>query len=186
MKLPVALLAVVVLSLSSNALAGCGDLSKRLLNVEIGGARNYLGNLPNGMKMSFQHNFGDNGMDMMTGEGMGLAISSASAYWHNDRVYMVLARIHGKDDGDIEKALSKLLSIANTDFDPNPRFVPKGEYLHCSDGLTARISRSQIVGAQSKRTSILTVSVEHSKMKLRFECGKRPEQCKNLPKGYLD
>jgi len=182
----VALITVAVLTLWSNAWADCGDLTRRLLNVDVGGVRNYLGNLPSGLKMSFQHNFGDNGMDMMAGAGMGLEVGSASAYWHNDRVYMVLARIHGKDDGDIEKALSTLLSVANTDFDPSPRFIPKGEYLRCSDGLTARISRSQIVGAQSKRTPILIMSVEHSKMKLRFECGKWPEQCKNLPKGYLD
>ena len=186
MKPTIAFVAALALALSSNALADCGDLTKRLLNVDVGGHRNYLGNLPSGMKMSFQHNFGDNGMDMMTGAGMSLDVSSASVYWHNDRVYMVLARIHGKDDGDIERALSTVLSVANTDFDPNPRLVPKGQYLRCGDGLTAKVFRSQIIGAQSKRTPILIISVENSKLKLRFECGKRPEQCRNLPKGYLD
>jgi len=178
--------AAILLTLSANAFADCGDLPKRLLNIDIGGPRGYLGNVPNGVKISFQHNFGDNGMDVMAGSVMGLDINGASAYWHNDRVYMVQARIHGKDASDIERALSTLLSIAKTDFNPDPRLVPKGEYLRCADGLTARILRSQIVRSQSNQIPILVMTVEHPKLKLRFECGKRPQQCANLPKGYLD
>jgi hypothetical protein len=178
--------AAFLVSLSANALADCGDLTKRLLNIDVGGHRGYLGRLPNGLKLSFQHDFGDNGMDLMGGAVLGLNINGASVYWHNDRVYMVQALIHGKDDKDIQSALSTLLSIANTDFNPDPRLVPKGEYLRCTDGLTARILRSQIVRSQSNQVPILVMTVEHPKMKLRFECGKRPQQCENLPKGYLD
>jgi hypothetical protein len=116
MKPTITFLTVVILALSSNAWGDCGAMTESLLNVDVGKARSYVGNLPNGMKMSFQHTFGDNGMDMMAGTSMGLHIGGASAYWHNDRVYMVLVRIHGKDDGEIDKALSALLSIASTGF----------------------------------------------------------------------
>ncbi|HEY5900762.1 MAG TPA: hypothetical protein VIV54_24570 [Burkholderiales bacterium] len=170
--------------MSTSVLADCGDITKRLLNIEVGGSRSYLGNLPSSVKMSFQHNFGDNGMDMMYGAVMALDVNSAAAYWYNDRVYMVLATIYGKDAGDIERALRTVLSIADTDFDPNPRLVPQGEYLRCKDGLTAKVVKGQIF--QSRTIPILVVGIEHSKMKLRFECAQKPQQCRNLPKGYLD
>lgn len=176
--------AAAALLVSSSVLADCGDITKRLLNIEVGGPRSYLGNLASGMRMSFQHNFGDNGVDMMSGTVRALDVNSASADWYKDRVYMVLARIHGKDDADIERALRTVLSIAETDFDPNPRLVPQGEYLRCKDGLTARVVKGQVF--QSRTIPILVVGIEHSKMKLRFECAQKPQQCRNLPKGYLD
>lgn len=182
----IAVFFVAFLAVSSHALADCGHLTKRLLNIDVGGPRRYLDNLPSGVKFSFQHNFGDNGIDMMSGSVMALDINSASAYWYNDRVYMVLARIHGKDNRDIDQTLRRLLSIADTDFDPNQRLVPPGEYLRCKDGLTARITRSQVVHSQTSQIPILVVSVEHSKMKLRFECTTRPQQCESFPRGFLD
>jgi len=71
-------------------------------------------------------------------------------------------------------------SIAGTDFDPNPRLVPAGEYLRCNDGLSARVVRTQQVLSQT--IPLLVVQVEHPKLKLRADCTMRPQQCENLPK----
>ena len=92
---------------------------------------------------------------------------------------MVLARIHGISERDIEKVLVTLLSIANTDFDPNPKLVPKGEYLRCGDGLVARIVRGHVVHSKEKQIPILVMNVYHPKMKLRLECEINPEQCRS-------
>ena len=183
----VALVAAFALIASSEAAAACRDLTKRLFNVEVGAARSYLSDLPAGLKLSAQHNAGDGGMDLINGTTHSFKVKGASVYWQNGRVYWVIAHIWPKDDADVERALALLLSLANTGFDTNPRLVPRGEYLRCSDGLTTRISRRQTpYGTQGKVVPILTLTVEDSKMKLRLQCQKDPERCKNLPKGYFD
>jgi len=176
---------VTALSLASpsNALADCGDLTKRLFNVEVGGARTYLTNLPSGIAITFQHGVADNGVDMMGGKVNALDFQG-SAYWHNDRVFMYLATIRGTSDADIENAVTTLLSVANMDFDSNIKLIQKGGDLRCNDGLSAKIERSQIVGQST--IPILTVGVYNWKLRSRFECVQRPAQCGNLPKGSLN
>lgn len=136
--------------------------------------------------MAMQRDFGGSGMDTLAGKILDLDIQGAGVYYHKDRVYMVLARVHGRSESEIEKVLGTLLSIANTDFDPNPKLVPKGEYLRCGDSLVAQIVRGQVVHSKEKQIPILVLNVRHPKMKLRFECELHPEQCRNLPKGHLD
>ena len=99
---------------------------------------------------------------------------------HEHRVYLVQTIISGSDDADIEQILKKLLAIAGTDFDQNPRLVPFGEYLGCTDGLSARIVRTQQI--LSRTIPLLVVHVEHPRLNLRARGVKRPQECVNLPK----
>lgn len=175
---------VAAITLSQGASADCGDLTKQLFNVEVGGTRTYVGNLPQGMRLSSEHNFGDSGVDMIYGKVFEREVN-ASVYWHEGRVYWFLAELRGTDDGDIDKTIQTLLTVAKTEFDPNPKLVPKGEYLRCKPELVARLFRSQVF-APAGRMPLLGMDVSNWKMKLRLECKQQPDRCRNLPAGYLD
>ncbi len=163
-----------------NALADCGNLTRQLLNVTLGGTRDYLTNLPDGLRVTSQHGSDESGVDQIQGKSSGLTIRGSMIYRHQNRIYLVQTIISGADAIEIEEALKKVLSIAGTGFDPNPRLVPPGEQLHCNDGLHARIVRTQQI--LSRTIPLLVVHVEHPKLRLRADCTTRPQQCANLPK----
>lgn len=82
MKAAFAVIAALwIASASQPALADCGDLTKRLHNVEVAGARTYLGNLPSGVRMARQQDMGGSGMDTLTGKVLNLDIQSAGVYY---------------------------------------------------------------------------------------------------------
>ncbi len=162
------------------ALADCGNLSRQLLNVTVGGTRDYLTSLPQGLQVTSQHGSDDGGSDQIQGKSSGLTIRGAMVYRHEHRVYLVQTIISGADEEDIERILKKVLAIAGTDFDPNPKLVPSGQYLRCTDGLSARVVRTQQV--LTRTIPLLVVHLEHPRLSLRARCAMRPQQCVNLPK----
>jgi hypothetical protein len=148
--------------------------------------RDYVHNLPEGLRLSTAHGSESSGMDQIQGKTFGFDIRGALVYRHEDRIYLVQTIVAGTDETGIEEALKRLLSVAGTDFDPNPRLVPPGEYLRCNDGLSTRIVRTQQVLSASRAIPLLVVHVEHPKLKLQAHCTMRPQECVNLPKSYLE
>lgn len=162
--LSVTFLPALFLVTPSKAQADCGDITRQIFNVEVGGLRTYLDNLPKGISMVGEQAFGDGtGVDVMTGKAVGLTLRTSSAIWRNDRVFMFSVQLQGTSEDDIENAERTFLSIANTGFSTNPK-SPEIKYLRCNDGLKALITRAHTTAIPGRIASmpVLVLSVNET------------------------
>lgn len=157
---------IVAALVPSLAFADCGEITRRLFGIEIGGPRTYLTNLPAGISLyPDKREWLTAGIDAVTGKSHELNQLSLQAqiHWHENRVVAVLATIRGASDSDIASARDIVITMSGTEFRPNT--VPPNQFLHCGDGLRTQLVTSQIVRSKESVTPLLIVSVEHSKLK---------------------
>ena len=167
------------------ALADCGNLSRKLLNVTLGETSppgDYLDNLPQGLRLSAKFGKGRNVTYSLQGQASGLTLRPAIVYWHDERVFVVQMVVPGTDEADIERLLKGLLAIAGTDVDANPKLIPPGTHLRCADGLSAHIVQGVASISASQTIPVLIVHVEHPKLHLRMQCTENPKSCEGTPR----
>lgn len=145
------------------ALADCADLTKRLFGFEIGGPRSYVDRLPTGLSLfPERREMLTAGVDAISGKSQQMDFRSVQIFWHGNRVVRVMAIIQGSSGADIDAAHGRVMQLAGVGF--YPKSIPPNQFLHCSDGLIARVVRSQQVRSKDDVVPLLILSVENPKL----------------------
>jgi hypothetical protein len=145
--------------------ADCGNITKQLLGVEIGGPRNYMTVLPSGilLKNEVKQEWKTSGIDTAVGKSSELRQldMQAKIHWHEDRVALVLVFIQGAAS-DVSAAREKVLALSGIrEFYPQP----SDEFLRCGDGLMARVNKISQAGGPQGPVPLLVLLIEHPKLK---------------------
>lgn len=165
--------AVLASLAASLAYGDCGDVTKGLLGIEIGGPRAYLTSLPEGLELfPYKQEWLTGGVDTISGKTAQFDILQAKVSWHENRVALVLVTIQGTTTAEIDSAQAAILKRAGVDFLPDT--IPAKTYLRCGDGLRAQLTRSQIVRSRESVIPLLIAIVENSALKSALLQASRP------------
>jgi hypothetical protein len=145
--------------------ADCGDITKKLLGVEIGGPRTYVKGLPTGisLKNQLKQEWPTGGVDTASGKSSELRQleMQAKIHWHENRVALVLVFIQGPGT-DVAAARERVLAISGVkEFYP----PPSEEFLRCGDGLMARVNKIGETGGPNGPVPLLVLLIEHPQLK---------------------
>ena len=158
---------------SSFAFADCGDITKGLFGIEIGGPRTYLNSLPAGLSLSpIKQESLTSGVDSISGKRQPIDLMQAQIIWHENRVIWVMAIIRGVSEAEIEDIRSTIIRMSGTDI--LPKTVPPNQFLRCGDGLQVHIVKSQVFSSRDSPTPLLVLDARHSKLKSEMESSIRP------------
>ena len=144
-----------------SAAADCGDMTKRLFGVELGGSRDYVRQPPSGLSLSpMKQDWQFAGIDTLSGTSHKIEFAQISVYWHKDRPVSVLARAQGATSAALDEALQTISRLASLQFTHDPR--SDLFRLPCKDQLFVQVNKTKIVrGGSNPDIPVLILSIDH-------------------------
>ena len=157
-------LLLAAIAYSSASIADCGNITKQLFGVDVGGPRLYRERLPQGLSLFPQRvETLNSGIDGIVGKSRMVDIKQAQVYWHQERVTMVMAHVQFATPEERDAALNSYAALSGKEPVRNERTGSIG--FKCGDGLTVTLGKSQQVWSKEKTVPMVMVLVEHPQLK---------------------
>lgn len=158
--------AILTCWLHAQATAACGDVSKQLFGIEIGGQRDKFDPPPGLTRYQSlpSPDLQASGIDLLRGKSQGISFH-VQVFWHQGRVTSIAANSLPQSEESLEEAVNIIEKIAGLQFTQNQRDL--NFYLNCSDGLLVLVNKGRggFSSKNSKGIPVLGLLLEDPKLK---------------------